>query len=50
VGYETDDLARFSELVTMLRGTAARPFTLRDTPTFVGRHGPIEDIVREVIG
>jgi len=50
VGYETDDLARFSELVTVLRGTAARQSTPRDTPTFVGRHGPIEDIVREVIG
>jgi chlorite dismutase len=50
VGYETDDLARFSELVTVLRSTAARPFTLRDTPTFVGRHGAVEDVVREVIG
>jgi len=32
VVYETDDLARFSRLVTELRSTAARPFTLRDTP------------------
>jgi chlorite dismutase len=50
VGYETDDLARFSELVTVLRSTAARPYTLRDTPTFVGRHGSVEDVVRSVIG
>jgi chlorite dismutase len=50
VGYETDDLARFSELVTLLRGTAARPYTLRDTPTFVGRYGVVEDVVRSVIG
>ena len=50
VGYETDDLPRFSELVTVLRSTAARPYTLRDTPTFVGRHGPVEEIVRAVIG
>jgi len=50
VGYETDDLARFSELVTVLRSTAARPYTLRDTPTFVGRHGAVEDVVRSVIG
>jgi len=50
VGYETDDLARFSELVTVLRSTAARPYTLRDTPTFVGRYGPVEDVVRSVIG
>jgi chlorite dismutase len=50
VGYETDDLARFSELVTVLRSTAARPYTLRDTPTFVGRYGEVEDVVRTVIG
>lgn len=50
VGYETDELARFSELVTVLRSTAARPYTLRDTPTFVGRYGAIEDIVRTVMG
>lgn len=50
VGYETDDLARFSELVAVLRSTAARPYTLRDTPTFVGRYGAVEDIVRTVIG
>jgi chlorite dismutase len=50
VGYETDDLARFSELVTVLRSTAARPYTLRDTPTFVGRYGAVEDVVRSVIG
>lgn len=50
VGYETDDLVRFSELVTVLRSTAARPYTLRDTPTFVGRYGPVEDVIRSVIG
>jgi chlorite dismutase len=50
VGYETDDLARFSELVTVLRSTAGRPYTLRDTPTFVGRYGAVEDVVRTVIG
>src|SRR5262249_1163033 len=32
VVYETDDLARFSELVTELRSTDARAYTLRDTP------------------
>jgi len=50
VGYETDDLDRFSELVTVLRSTAARPYTLRDTPTFVGRHGSVEEILRSVMG
>lgn len=32
VVYEMDDLERFSDLVAELRGTAGRPFTLRDTP------------------
>lgn len=32
VVYETDDLLRFSQLVTELRSTTARPYTLRDTP------------------
>jgi chlorite dismutase len=50
VGYETDDLERFSDLVTMLRSTAARPYTLRDTPTFAGRYGPVEDTLRDVFG
>jgi chlorite dismutase len=50
VGYETDDLGRFSDLVTALRSTAVRPYTLRDTPTFVGRHAPLEETLREVFG
>ena len=32
VVYEMDDLQRFSDLVSELRSTAGRPFTLRDTP------------------
>lgn len=50
VGYETDDLERFSDLVTALRSTAARPYTLRDTPILVGRHGSLEEVVRDVFG
>ena len=50
VGYETDDLVRFLELVTALRSTLARPYTLRDTPTFVGRYGPLDDTLRNVFG
>jgi chlorite dismutase len=50
VGYETDDLLRFMELVTALRSTLARPYTLRDTPTFVGRYGPIDETLRSVFG
>ena len=50
VGYETDDLERFSDLVTTLRSTAVRPYTLRDTPTFTGRFGPLEETLRDVFG
>ena len=38
VVYETDDLVRFSSLVTELRSTAARPFTERDTPLHTAVH------------
>jgi chlorite dismutase len=50
VGYETDDLMRFQELVTGMRSTAGRPYTLRDTPTFAGRYGPVEDTLRRGFG
>lgn len=48
VGYEQDDLERFSDLVMALRSTPARPYTLRDTPAFTGRHGSVEEILDEV--
>lgn len=48
VGYETDDPERFLELVTSLRSTAARPYTLRDTPIFTARYGSPEEVVRHV--
>ena len=32
VVYETADLLKFSQLVTELRSTQGRPYTLRDTP------------------
>lgn len=48
VGYETDDPERFLELVTALRSTAARPYTLRDTPIFTARYGSLEEVVRHV--
>lgn len=50
VGYETDDLQRFSELVVVLRSTAGRPFTRRDTPIFTGRYGSLQEVLREVFG
>ena len=44
VAYETDDLAKFSELVRELRGTESRRSTVRDTPILTGVHRPIEEI------
>jgi chlorite dismutase len=44
VAYETDDLARFGELVRALRGTDSRRSTVRDTPLLVGIHRPIAEI------
>jgi chlorite dismutase len=44
VAYETDDLARFGELVRALRGTDSRRSTVRDTPLLVGVHRPLPEI------
>jgi len=44
VAYETDDLAKFGELVRALRGTDSRRSTIRDTPLLTGIHRPIEEI------
>lgn len=44
VAYETDDLARFSELVRTLRETESRRSTVRDTPILTGVHRPIQEI------
>lgn len=44
VSYETDDLARFSSLVTALRDTEARRYTLRDTPIYTATYERIENI------
>lgn len=49
VAYETDDLAKFSELVRELRGTESRRSTVRDTPILTGIHRPIEQIT-ELLG
>ena len=43
VVYETDDLARFSELVTELRSTDARAYTLRDTPLHTAIYHPLDE-------
>lgn len=44
VAYETDDLAKFGELVRALRGTDSRRSTVRDTPILTGIHRPIGEI------
>jgi chlorite dismutase len=49
VAYETDDLAKFSELVRALRGTESRRSTVRDTPILTAIHRPIEQIT-ELLG
>ncbi|HEX2992201.1 MAG TPA: chlorite dismutase family protein [Anaerolineales bacterium] len=43
VVYETDDLARFSDLVNALRDTEARRYTLRDTPLHTAIYHPAEE-------
>ena len=45
VVYETDDLTRFSDLVSELRDTEARRYTLRDTPLHTAIHHPAEEII-----
>ncbi|MBK9944451.1 MAG: chlorite dismutase family protein [Kouleothrix sp.] len=43
VAYEMEDLPRFSDLVTALRNTEARRYTLRDTPIITGIHRPLRE-------
>jgi chlorite dismutase len=45
VAYETEDLAKFSDLVRELRGTEARRHTLLDTPIITGVHRTPEEFV-----
>jgi len=49
VAYETDDLARFGELVRALRETESRLSTVRDTPILTGVHRPVAEIL-ELLG
>ncbi|MCL4562428.1 MAG: chlorite dismutase family protein [Chloroflexi bacterium] len=43
VVYETDNLARFSDLVGELRNTDSRSYTLRDTPIYTAVYHPAEE-------
>jgi len=49
VAYETDDLARFGDLVRDLRGTESRRSTVSDTPILAAIHRPIGRIL-ELLG
>ncbi|HET6823719.1 MAG TPA: chlorite dismutase family protein [Anaerolineales bacterium] len=46
VVYETDDLARFSDLVNELRDTEARRYTLRDTPLHTAIYHPAQEVLK----
>ena len=43
VSYETNDLARFSDLVNQLRDTEGRRYTLLDTPIIAGMYRTAEE-------
>ena len=45
VVYETDDLPLFSQLVTALRSTDGRPYTLKDTPIYSGVYRPLPELL-----
>lgn len=45
VAYETDDLTAFQDLVTALRETEARRYTLRDQPILTAVHRSLDDAV-----
>ena len=47
VVYETADLTHFSQLVSALRETEGRKYTLRDTPIYTAIYSPLEDIISE---
>lgn len=46
VVYETEDLARFSDLVHELRDTQARRFTAKDTPLHTAIYHPAEETLK----
>lgn len=46
VAYETDDLARFSDLVNHLRSTEVRRYTLEDTPIYTAMYQRGDEMVK----
>ena len=50
LGFETDDPARFLELVMELRFAEQRPYTERDVPIFTCIHGSADDVLGRLGG
>lgn len=48
LGFETDEPGAFLDLVMALRESAARPYTLRDTPIFTGLRKSVRECLEEV--
>jgi len=48
VAYETDDLAAFQDLVTALRETEARRYTLRDQPILTAIYRPLDEALQQL--
>ena len=48
LGFESDDASTFLELVEDLRGSEARPYTLRDTPIFTCVNKPMRDCLDDL--
>ena len=48
LGFESDDASMFLELVEDLRGSEARPYTLRDTPIFTCVNKPMTDCLDDL--
>lgn len=46
VAYETDDLTAFQDLVTALRDTETRRYTLRDQPILTAIYRPLDEALR----
>ena len=46
VAYETDDVAAFQDLVTALRETEARRYTLRDQPILTAIYRPLDEALQ----
>ena len=48
LAFETDHPQDFLDLVMEMRGSKARPYTLRDTPIFTCVAKPFDEILNEI--